>query len=316
MTGSALRLDGVAAGYRTSGGRRRVLKGLDVAVARGEMVALLGANGSGKTTLLNVMAGTITPTAGSVELFGRALPEWSRGEIARSVAVLPQSLELPAGFRVAEVVAMGRTSHGARWFGWTPDDLDAVQDALRDADALDLADRPVTELSGGERQRVLVALALAQEPSLLLLDEPTTHLDVAHAAWLLANVARLRQVRGLTVVMVLHDLVLASAWAPRVIVLHGGRILADGPPDAALRPDIVREAYGVAVETVITEAGRRLVVPHVPASALENARDPGAGVGWATGSVSDRMLTGGRSTRQADRGTDAGGGAAVVRGTE
>ena len=274
MSETAIRLTGVVAGYRGAGGERRVLNGLDFAVGGGEMVALLGANGSGKTTLLNVVAGTIQPTSGSVELFGRPLSGWSRGDVARSVAVLPQSLELPAGFRVGEVVAMGRTAHGARWFGWTPDDLLAVEHALRDADALDLADRPVTELSGGERQRVLVALALAQEPSLLLLDEPTTHLDVAHAAWLLANVARLRQLRGLTVVMVLHDLVLASAWAPRVVVLHGGRIVADGPPEEALRPDIVRDAYGVAVESVVTAAGRRLIVPHVPAAASESAPGP------------------------------------------
>lgn len=268
----AIGLDGVVAGYRSAGGARRVLNGVDLTVGRGEMVALLGANGSGKTTLVNVMAGTILPSAGSVELFGRPLGSWSRGEVARSVAVLPQSLELPAGFRVAEVVAMGRTAHGARWFGWTADDVRAVEEALRDADAIELAERPITELSGGERQRVLVALALAQEPSLLLLDEPTTHLDVAHAAWLLARVTRLRQLRGLSVVMVLHDLVLASAWAPRVVVLHGGRVLADGAPEQALRPDVVRDAYGVAVETVVTDAGRRLIVPHlphVPASARE-----------------------------------------------
>lgn len=272
MTQMAVRLASVVAGYRGAAGMRRVLDGLDVSVQRGEMVALLGANGSGKTTLLNVMAGSLSPSAGTVELFGRSLASLPRREVARSVAVLPQSLELPAGFRVAEIVAMGRTAHGAPWFRWTPDDLRAVEDALRDADALELADRPVTELSGGERQRVLVALALAQEPSLLLLDEPTTHLDVAHAAWLLASVARLRQLRGLTVVMVLHDLVLASAWAPRVVVLHGGRIVADGPPDVALRPDVVRDAYGVAVETVITEAGRRLIVPHLPASVGEPSR--------------------------------------------
>lgn len=276
MSATAIRLDGIDAGYRGAGGARRVLNGLDLTVDRGEMLALLGPNGSGKTTLLNVMAGTIRPSAGAVELFGQPLASWSRGEIARSVAVLPQSLEMPAGFRVAEVVAMGRTAHGARWFGWTPGDLRAVEDALRDADAADLADRPVTELSGGERQRVLVALALAQEPSLLLLDEPTTHLDVAHAAWLLASVARLRELRGLTVVMVLHDLVLASAWSPRIAVLHAGRIVADGLPEEALRADVVRDAYGVAVETVVTESGRRLVVPHVPASASEQAARPGS----------------------------------------
>jgi len=265
--GRAVDLHGVAAGYRTGAGVRRVLERVDLSVASGEMVALLGANGSGKTTLLRVMAGTLRPTAGSVELWGRPVAEWPRNELARSVAVLPQSLELPAGFRVSEVVAMGRTPHGGRWFGWQPDDHRAVEEALRDADAESLADRPVTELSGGERQRVLVALALAQEPRLLLLDEPTTHLDVAHATWLLANVARLRQLRGLTVVMVLHDLVLASAWAPRVAVLHEGRVVADGPPVEVLRADVVRRAYGVAVETVVTEEGRRLVVPYLPASA-------------------------------------------------
>jgi len=265
MKGNAIDLRGVSAAYGSGRGQRRVLEAIDLEVGRGEMVGLLGANGSGKTTLLGVMAGTIRPTAGRVELFGRPMQAWSRKEVARSVAVLPQSLELPAGFRVSEVVAMGRTPHAASWFGWEAADHRAVADALRDADAESLADRPVSELSGGERQRVLVALALAQEPSVLLLDEPTTHLDVAHAAWLLTSVSRLRQARGITVVMVLHDLVLASMWTPRVVILHAGGIVADGAPDDALRPEVVQRAYGVSVETVVTEEGRRVVVPHVPA---------------------------------------------------
>jgi iron complex transport system ATP-binding protein len=122
----------------------------------------------------------------------------------------------------------------------------------------------VRELSGGERQRVLVALALAQEPGLLLMDEPTTHLDVAHATALLATLSRLQRVRGMTVIVVLHDLVLAGSWAPRVVVLDGGRVVADGPPDTALVPEIARQAYGVAVDTAVTESGRRVLVPHVP----------------------------------------------------
>ncbi|CAN5616128.1 ABC transporter ATP-binding protein [soil metagenome] len=264
MSESVVRLRAVEAGYRGAAGMRRVLDRVDLALHGGEMVALLGANGSGKTTLLGVMAGTIRPTAGSVELYGRPVQGWPRAEIARSVAVLPQSLELPAGFRVSEVVAMGRTPHAGRWFGWKADDQRAVADALRDADAEELADRPVSELSGGERQRVLVALALAQEPKLLLMDEPTTHLDVAHATWLLSRVSRLHQLRGVTVVVVLHDLVLASMWAPRVVVLDMGRIIADGPPDEVLQPDVVRHAYGVAVESVVTEGGRRVLVPHLP----------------------------------------------------
>ena len=264
MTELVVRLAGVEAGYRTAQGERRVLRGVDLEVGRGEVLAVLGANGSGKTTLLRVIAGTIPATAGTVELDGRPLGRRSRVEIARSVAVLPQSLELPAGFRVAEVVAMGRTPHDGRWFGWGPDDQRAVADALRDADAESLADRPVSELSGGERQRVLVALALAQEPSLLLMDEPTTHLDVAHATALLATLSRLQRVRGMTVIVVLHDLVLAGSWAPRVVVLDAGRVAADGPPETALVPEVARRAYGVAVDTAVTEGGRRVLVPHVP----------------------------------------------------
>jgi len=264
MTDTVVRLAAVAAGYRTAGGERRVLTSVDLELRRGEMVALLGANGCGKTTLLGVMAGTIRPTAGTVELFGRPIGSWSRVEIARAVAVSPQSLELPAGFRVSEVVAMGRTPHRGSWFGFEPDDRRAVADALRDADAESLADRPVTELSAGERQRVLIALALAQEPELLLMDEPTTHLDVAHAASLLSSLSRLQQVRGVTVVVVVHDLVLAGMWAPRVVVLDAGRVAADGPPDEALRPEVVQRAYGVAVESLVTGRGRTILVPRLP----------------------------------------------------
>lgn len=267
MTDRSLRLRDVTAGYGTGDRARRVLRGIDLDVGRGEMVGLLGPNGSGKTTLLKVIAGTIQTSGGSVELDGRPLGAWSRGEIARQVAVLPQSLALPSGFRVAEIVTMGRTPHATSWFGWGAEDRRAVGDALRDADAADLADRPVDELSGGERQRVLVALALAQEPRLLLLDEPTTHLDVAHAATLLASLAHLQRSRDLTVVVVLHDLVLATTWLRRVVLLEHGRIAGDGAPEAALAPEVVRRVYGLAVETAVTAEGRRLVVPRGPLSA-------------------------------------------------
>lgn len=264
MPDVVLRLEGVHAGYRTADGDRAVLSGVNLEIHAGETLALLGANGSGKTTLLGVMAGTIPATRGSVELLGEAIGDRSRVEVARSVAVLPQSLDLPVGFRVAEVVTMGRTPHVTGRWGWDDDDRRTVADALRDADALDLADRPVGELSGGERQRVLVALALAQEPSLLLLDEPTSHLDVAHATALLVALSRLQRVRGVTVVAVLHDLVMAASWAPRVAVLDAGRIVADGPPAATLGPEIVRQAYGVTMDAALTESGHRVLVPRLP----------------------------------------------------
>ncbi|MDQ4036640.1 MAG: ABC transporter ATP-binding protein [Chloroflexota bacterium] len=249
---------------------REVLRGLDLAVDSGELLALLGPNGSGKTTLLRAIAGTVPRDAGKVVLFGRSLEGWSRVALARRVAVLPQSLVLPDGFRVAELVEMGRAPHASRWFGPSAADAEAVERALTDADALDLAERHADELSGGERQRALVAMALAQEPELLLLDEPTLHLDIAHQATLLATVARLRARRGLTVIAVLHDLNLAAAHAPRIALLGDGRIVADGEPAVILRPDLVRDVFGVSVDEALTADGRRFLVPHAGAPELRN----------------------------------------------
>jgi iron complex transport system ATP-binding protein len=253
-------LSGVVAGYPA----RPVLDGVDLSIKEGEMVAVLGANGSGKTTLLRVVAGTLAPDRGAVHLFGRRLGDLARDEVARSVAVLPQAVELPAGFRVAEVVAFGRIPHGRSLFGGDPGDERAVTDALRDADAEELADRPVNELSGGERQRVLVALALSQEPRLLLLDEPTAHLDLAHQQSLVRLLERLRRTRSMTVIAVLHDLNLAAAFADRSVFVHDGRLVAAGA-QGAIDPIVALRALGVAVEEAVTVAGRRVLTPSAPA---------------------------------------------------
>ena len=254
------------AGYDAGDGTRRaVLRGLSVAVGAGEMLAVLGPNGSGKTTLLRTVAGTLRADAGTVSVLGREIGAWSRLALARRVAVLPQSLALPDGFRVAELVEMGRAPHATRWFGASTQDAEAVERALTDAGALELAERHPDELSGGEQQRVLVAMALAQEPELLLMDEPTLHLDVGQQATLLATVGRLRSRRGLTVIAVLHDLNLAAAHAPRVIVLAEGRVALDGAPASVLRPGAVRELFGAAVDEAVTADGRRFLVPRAPA---------------------------------------------------
>ena len=234
-----------------------VLRGVDLAVHPGEMVALLGANGCGKTTLLRLVSGSLRPQQGMVDVAGRPAGDWTRDALARRVAVLPQQLDLPDGFRAAELVEMGRAPHARRLFGSTAADERAIQRALADADALDLADRFPHELSGGERQRVLVAMALAQEPELLLLDEPTLHMDLAHQVALLRAMRRLRAERGLTVLAVLHDLNLAAAFAPRVVVLHQGRIAADGDPAAVLTPDLVARVFGVRAEYAQTSSGAR-----------------------------------------------------------
>jgi iron complex transport system ATP-binding protein len=249
---------GVAFAYPMPDGRRReVLRSVDLTLARGDLVALVGTNGSGKTTLLRLLTGVLQPDAGVVRFEGRPVADWRRMDLARRVAVLPQQLDLPVGFRVAELVGMGRAPHARRLLASTEADDRAVARALVDADALDLADRFAEELSGGERQRLLVAMALAQEPDLLLLDEPTLHLDLAHQVALLAAIRRLRDQRGLTVLAVLHDLNLAAAFAPRVAILDEGRVVADGPPAEVLTPDLVRRVFGVHVDEARTADGRR-----------------------------------------------------------
>ena len=251
-------LRGVSFSYPRPGHERlEVLRSIDLRLQPGELVALLGANGSGKTTLLRLLSGALVADAGGVMVAGRPVGEWPRMALAQRVAVLPQHLELPEGFRVAELVAMGRAPHARRLFGSTAEDELAVERALRDADAIDLAGRYPHELSGGERQRVLVAMALAQEPQLLLLDEPTLHLDLAHQVALLQRLRSLHAQRDLTVLAVLHDLNLAAAFAPRVVLLDGGQVAADGPPDAVLTPDAIARVFGVRVEAVRTSDGKR-----------------------------------------------------------
>jgi iron complex transport system ATP-binding protein len=241
------------------GAQREVLRDVSLGIAPGELVALLGPNGSGKTTLLRLLTGQLRPASGEVTFDGRPVGEWPRDALARRVAVLPQQLELPAGFRVAELVEMGRAPHARSLFGSTAEDERAVRRALVDADAMELAGRQADELSGGERQRVLVAMALAQEPELLLLDEPTLHLDLAHQVALLGTIRRLRAQRGLAVVAVLHDLNLAAAFAPRVVVLADGRVAADGSADEVLTPALVERVFGVSVRALAGEDGRRLL---------------------------------------------------------
>jgi iron complex transport system ATP-binding protein len=266
------RLEGVVAGYGESSRSRAVLRGADLKIGAGEHVALLGANGSGKSTLLRVLSGVLPPAEGRVELFGRPIASWDRADLARSLTVLPQGVELPHGFRVSEVVALGRIPHARSWFATSTEDESAVARALADAGVTELTDRPVDELSGGERQRVLVALALAQEPRLLLLDEPTAHLDVAHQVALVQLLERLRAPRGLTVLAVLHDLNLAMRFADRAVILHEGRVDAAGSAPGRFDLGRLRDAFGVSIIEAVAGDGRRVLAPVMPESV--NPRNP------------------------------------------
>lgn len=231
-------------------GERAVLRGLDLSIQPGERVALLGANGAGKSTLLSLVSGVRKPASGTLLLDGQPLAALPARERARKVAMVAQDLAAPPAFTVREWVSLGRTPYLAPLRGETARDTEAVESALREAGLEELAGRYVGEVSGGERQRAALALALAQEPSLLLLDEATAHLDVRHQMALLGVVRRLNQEQGVTVLAALHDVNLASLWFDRLIVLHEGRIVADGTPREVARPEVWEQAFGCRVQVL------------------------------------------------------------------
>jgi iron complex transport system ATP-binding protein len=238
-----IRLDGVHFTYSSGFGLARI----DLRIERGERVAILGPNGSGKTTLLKLMLGLLQPREGEVSFEGEDLGRMSRTELARAIAMVPQELLLPYALTVREVVLLGRTPYLHRYRGPAYEDLEAVQAALTATDLLSSADRPYNDLSGGERQRTILAMALAQQPRLLLLDEPTRSLDLNHQLRILSLIRDLNVRRDLTVVSSMHDLNLSSLYFDRLVFLSSGRIVADGPPDEVIQPDMIREVFGVSV---------------------------------------------------------------------
>lgn len=220
---------------------------IDLMIERGEMVAILGPNGSGKTTLLKLMLGLLRPAEGEVHFEGRVLKGLSRRELAQAMAMVPQDPVLPYSLTASEVVLLGRTPYLRRYRGPRPEDREAVLAAMAATDVFPSADRPYDELSGGERQRVILALALAQEPRLLLLDEPTRHLDLSHQLRILSLIQRFNRARGLTVVSAMHDLNLCSLYFDRLVVLSSGRIVADGPPEKVIQQELLRGVFGIDV---------------------------------------------------------------------
>ncbi|MEE1756613.1 ABC transporter ATP-binding protein [Streptomyces sp. SP18CS02] len=238
----AIRVEGVRFGYPG----REVLAGVDLRIGAGELVALVGLNGCGKSTLLRLCAGLLRPDAGRVLLGGDDLGRLSRRAAARRVALLHQSAPGVPGMTVRQLVRQGR--YAARGpLGMLRDGDDAVcARAMADVGVAQWADRPVDALSGGERQRVRLAMALAQDTRVLLLDEPTTYLDLRHQLEVMQTVVRLRDERGPTVVMVLHDLGHAARFADRVVALRAGRVAADGPPAEVVTPALLADVLGVA----------------------------------------------------------------------
>jgi iron complex transport system ATP-binding protein len=240
----------------------QVLDRVSIGIASGDLVGILGPNGSGKTTLLKILGGTLRPKGGSVTLDGRPIGEWSRREIARRVAVVPQDTYAPFDFTVLDIVLMGRFPYLGPFALEGPDDLAIARRALDATGTAWFEGRAFSTLSGGERQRVVIASALAQRPQLLLLDEPTASLDIGHQIEVQTLLSRLNCDEGMTMVLSTHDLNLAAALCRRLVLLRGGRVLAAGPTDEVLTSGTVRALYDVdaAVERH-ARSGRLTVVP-------------------------------------------------------
>ena len=250
---TSVELRGVTCGY----GEKPVLKDVTFSVEAGESVALVGANGSGKSTLMKTISAAIPPRSGSVAVCGDDVQGLSKKEVARRIGYVPQ-IEHPAfDFTVAEVVLMGRLPHSDGLFE-TREDREAAELAMARADCLELRDRPMSELSGGEGQRVRIARALAQDAPVLLMDEPTTHLDVLHQIEI-GQLVRALAADRLTVLVAVHDLNWAAAFASRALLLHGGRVALDGAVEEVFESAAVDEAFGVQFHRS-RERGLRLFV--------------------------------------------------------
>jgi iron complex transport system ATP-binding protein len=250
-TGLSLGYDGI-----------RIVDDLDLAIEPGAVTVIVGANASGKSTLLRGLARLLPPQAGAVTLDGRDIASLPSRQVATIVGLLPQQPIAPEGIGVADLVGRGRYPHQGWFRHWSSTDDAIVAQAMDATQTLDLASRRMEELSGGQRQRVWIAMALAQKPDILLLDEPTTFLDVTHQVEVLDLLHELNHGHGTTVVMVLHDLNLAARYADRLVVMRQGRILAEGPPATVLTEAVVLEAFGLTARIIPDPVcGSPLVVP-------------------------------------------------------
>ncbi len=229
---------------------RPALDGVTIAFPGPELVGLLGPNGSGKTTLLKCLNRKLVPDRGTVLIDGRDLAGLSRPAIARQVGVVPQQMRIGFPFTAGEVVLMGRSPHLGAWRGYAPEDHRIAQRALERVGAAHLADRPITGMSGGECQRIVIARALAQQPAILLLDEPTLHLDLNHQLELMELLRDLVRTDGLLVIMATHDMNWALRYADRLVLMHDGHVEAVGDPAQVLTADRIGHVFGVAVRIV------------------------------------------------------------------
>lgn len=271
---------------RLAYGDRVVVDGLDLDIVDGTITAVIGPNGCGKSTVLRALGRLLRPKGGNVLLDGKQIHRMSTKEVARTLGLLPQSPVAPEGLNVGDLVARGRHPHQAWYRQWSSGDEAVVADALDLTGIADLAERPVDELSGGQRQRVWLSMALAQGTDLLLLDEPTTYLDLSHQVDVLDLVGRLHDESGRTVVMVLHDLNLAARYADRLVAMKDGAIVAEGAPGEVLTEELLADVFDLEARVIPDPVvGTPLVVPAGGRAAAGRGRPGGQPDGNARSSA-------------------------------
>lgn len=277
--GHQLSIEGLSLGY----GERTVIEAMDLSIAAGEITAIVGPNACGKSTLLRSLSRLLIPRAGQVLLDGRQVHRIPPKQLARTLGLLPQTPVAPEGITVADLVGRGRHPHQGLFARWSTADDDAVAAALDATATAELAERPVDELAGGQRQRVWIAMALAQDTDVLLLDEPTTFLDVSHQIEVLDLLTDLNRRRGTTVVMVLHDLNLAARYADHLVVLSRGTVRVAGAAGEVLTEEVIQEVFGLENRVIEDPtSGRPMMLPmgrhgRRPAGTPVSAQFPGPG---------------------------------------
>lgn len=256
---STVQTEHVRLGYESA----VIIHDLSLTIPSGKITALVGPNGCGKSTLLRGLARLLLPKQGTVYLDGQAIQQVPTRELAKQLGILPQSPIAPEGLTVRELVAQGRYPH-QQWFQqWSAADEQALNDALAMSGMADLADRPVDALSGGQRQRAWIAMTLAQETKVVLLDEPTTFLDLAHQIEVLQLLEQLNRAQDRTIIMVVHDLNHAARHADHLVAMRAGEVIAQGAPAAVITPELLRDVFGVAADVVIDpRSGVPLCIPY------------------------------------------------------
>lgn len=256
--GHRLVVENLSAGY----GERTILEGLELAIEPGRITSIVGANACGKSTLLRTISRLLSPSQGQVLLDGKSVHRAPTRELARTLGLLPQSPLAPEGITVADLVSRGRHPHHGLMSRWGQEDDEAIATALAVTRTAELADRDVDALSGGQRQRVWIAMALAQQTDLLLLDEPTTFLDVSHQIEVLDLLTDLNRNRGITIVMVLHDLNLAARYSDYLVAMRQGRLYAQGAPEAVLSEETIASVFGLRSRVVSDPiSGKPMMLP-------------------------------------------------------